>query len=168
MWTFLSNRVDRLSEWMGYISSWLVLLLIAEITYDTLMRYLFNAPSGWSYDITYMLNGAAFMGGTAWTLLRDEHVRVDFFYGKMSAKSKAIADVIGYVVFFFPSLLVLLYFSTKFAVRSWRMLEGSGETVWNPPIYPLKTVLCITILALLLQGVVQFFRRITALKEGGK
>jgi TRAP-type mannitol/chloroaromatic compound transport system permease small subunit len=168
MWSFLSKRVDRLSEWMGYISSWLVVILIGELVYDTLVRYLFNAPSGWSYDITYMLYGAAFMGGGAWTLLRDEHVRIDLIYGKISPKAKAIVDAIGYVVFFFPSMGVLLYFSTKSAVHSWKMFEGSGETVWNPPIYPLKTVLVITILMLSLQGIVQFVRCITVLREGGK
>ncbi len=168
MWLFLSNGVDRLSEWMGHVSAWLVIILIGEVVYDTLVRYLFNAPSGWSYDITYMLYGAAYMGGGAWTLLLDEHVRIDLIYGKISPKSKAIADAIGYVVFFFPSMSVLLYFCTKFAIQSWRMLEGSGETVWNPPIYPLKTVLCITLLVLLLQGIVQFVRCIITIKEGGK
>jgi len=168
MWSFLSNRVDRLSEWMGYVSGWLVILLIVVIGYDSLARYLFNAPTGWAYDLTYMLYGAAFMGGGAWTLLRDEHVRVDLVYGKFSSKSRAIADAIGYVVFFFPSISVLLFYSTKFAIQSWRMLEGSGETAWNPPIYPLKTILCITLLALLLQGIVQFVRCIIVLTDGRK
>jgi len=167
MWSSLLKRVDRISEWMGYVSAWLVVILIGELVYDTLARYLFNAPSGWSFDITYMLYGAAFMGGAAWTLLRDEHVRVDFFYSKISPKSKAIANAIGYVVFFFPPMGVLLYFGAKFAIRSWRLLEGSGETVWNPPIYPLKTVLWITLLALLLQGIAQFARCITAIRKGG-
>jgi len=168
MWLSLLKHVDRLSEWMGKISALFVVILIGVVTYDTLMRYFFNAPTGWSFDITYMLYGAAFMGGGAWTLLRDEHVRVDFIYGKISPRSKAIIDVIGYVVFFFPSMAAIFYFGALSAIRSWEILERSGMSVWNPPIYPLKTVLPVTILVLILQGIAQFARCIITIKEKGK
>jgi TRAP-type mannitol/chloroaromatic compound transport system permease small subunit len=165
MWSILSNFVDRLSTWVGRVSGWFVIILIGEVVFDTMARYLFNAPTGWSYDITYMLYGAAFMGGGAWTLLKDEHVRIDLFYGKMSPMSKAIADAIGYVVFFFPPMCVLVYLCTKYAFLSWKMSEGSGETVWNPPIYPLKAFLAVCIFILLLQGIIQFVRCLIVIKR---
>ena len=157
--------VDRVSEWMGKAGGWLCIVLMVEIMYDTLARYIFNAPTGWSYDISYMLYGAAFMLGTPWTLLVDKHVRIDILHGKMSAKSKAIAEAVGYVVFFFPPIVVLLYVTGAAALDSWKMLEGSGETVWNPPIYPLKTVLFLAMALLLAQGIAQFVRSITVIRK---
>jgi TRAP-type mannitol/chloroaromatic compound transport system permease small subunit len=168
MWSFLSQFVDRLSEWIGKAFAWLIPILIGELVYDTIARYIFNAPTTWSYDISYMLYGAAFMGGAAYTLLRDEHVRIEVIYEKVSPKSRAIIDAICYVVFFFPSMGALLYFGTEFTIKSWRMLETSGESMWSPPIYPFKTVIPITILFLTLQGIVQFLRCLIAIKEGGK
>jgi TRAP-type mannitol/chloroaromatic compound transport system permease small subunit len=160
--------VDRLSEWTGKASAWLIPILIAELVYDTIARYVFNAPTAWSYDISYMLYGTAFMGGVAYTLLRDEHVRIEIIYEKVSPKTRAVIDAIGYVVFFFPSMGVLLYFGAAFTMKSWRMLETSGESMWSPPIYPFKTVIPITILVLTLQGIAQFVRCLMAIKEGGR
>lgn len=169
MLPFLLQGVDRLSEWLGKLAGWLCLILMGVVVYDTLARYIFNAPTGWAYDISYMLYGSAFMLGAAWTLLRDEHVRIDLVHSRMSTKAKAIAEAVGYALFFFPSIGVLVYFSIKSAIASVRMLERSGETVWNPPIWPLKIVLSIALVVLLLQGIAQFVRCITTLKnEGGK
>jgi len=163
MWPLLPKFIDRLSEWVGKASAWLIPLLIAELVYDTIARYVFNAPTAWSYDISYMLYGAAFMGGAAYTLLLDEHVRIEVVYEKVSQKSRALIDAIGYVVFFFPSMGALLYFGTEFTIKSWKLLETSGESMWSPPIYPFKTIIPITALLLILQGIVQFSRCIASI-----
>ncbi len=168
MWSSLSKFIDRLSEWIGKASAWLIPLLIAELVYDTIARYVFNAPTAWSYDISYMLYGAAFMGGASYTLLLDEHVRIEVIYEKVSRRSRAIIDAIGYVIFFFPSMGALLYFGTEFTIKSWKLLETSGESMWSPPIYPFKTIIPITALLLILQGIVQFIRCLVSIKKGKK
>jgi len=168
MWSSLSKFIDRLSEWIGKASAWLIPLLIAELVYDTIARYVFNAPTAWSYDISYMLYGAAFMGGASYTLLLDEHVRIEVIYEKVSPKSRAVIDAIGYVIFFFPSMGALLYFGTEFTIKSWKILETSGESMWSPPIYPFKTIIPITALLLILQGIVQFVRCLVSIKKGRK
>ena len=168
MWSSLSKFIDRLSEWIGKASAWLIPLLIAELVYDTIARYVFNAPTAWSYDISYMLYGAAFMGGASYTLLLDEHVRIEVIYEKVSPKSRAVIDAIGYVIFFFPSMGALLYFGTEFTIKSWKILESSGESMWSPPIYPFKTIITITALLLILQGIVQVVRCLVSIKKGRK
>lgn len=163
-----ARYLDKTSEIAGKGSSWLIPLLILELMYDTVARYLFNAPTFWSYDISYMLYGTVFMGGAAYTLLLDEHVRIELIYEKVSPRKRAIIDIFGYLLFFFPPIMALLYFGTEFAFKSWKMLEGSGESMWSPAIYPFKTVIPITALMLLLQGIVQFFRALVSLSEKGK
>lgn len=168
MWSSFSNFIDGLSKWFGKASAWLIPILIAELVYDTIARYVFNAPTEWSYDITYMLYGAAFMGGASYTLLLDEHVRIEVIYEKLSRRSRAIIDVIGYLVFFFPSMSALLYFGTEFTIKSWKLLETSGESMWSPPIYPFKTIIPITALLLIFQGIVEFTRCLVSIKKGGR
>jgi TRAP-type mannitol/chloroaromatic compound transport system permease small subunit len=164
----LSHVVDRLSEWIGKASAWLIPLLIAELVYDTVARYIFNAPTEWSYDISYMLYGAAFMGGAAYTLLRNENVRIEIIYEKVSPRSRALIDAIGYVIFFFPSMGALLYFGTEFTIKSWQILETSGESMWSPPIYPFKAVIPVTVFFLTIEGIVQFASCLGALVKGEK
>jgi len=168
MWSSISNIIDRISIAAGKASAWLIPILIAELIYDTLARYLFNAPTVWSYDISYMLYGAAFMGAASYTLLYDEHVRIEVFYEKVSPRAKALIDAICYILFFFPSIGALLYFGIDFSIKSWKLLETSGESMWSPPIYPFKTIIPITASILIPQGIVQFSRCLMIIKKGGK
>lgn len=150
--------VDRLNEWVGKVVTWLVPLLILELVYDTVARYVFNTPTEWSYDISYMLYGAIFMLGAAYTLHIDKHVRIETIYGKLSPKSKALIDVAGYIIFFFPAMIAITYFGGIFALKSWKLLEAGGESMWQPPIYPFKTVLPVAAFLLTIQGVSEFIR----------
>ncbi len=159
--------IDRLSEWSGKAVSWLVLLLIAELVYETLSRYFFGKPTKWSYDITYMLYGTLFMIGTAYTLLLDQHIRVELFHEKFSLKTRRIIEIICYLVLFFPAMILLLYRAIDYTVEAWKIGERCRESYWAPPIYPYKTVLPIALLFLLLQGVAQFVRQIESLRRKG-
>lgn len=156
--------IDKVNRWVGVAVAWLIPVLILELVYDTIARYAFNAPTVWSYDISYILYGTIFMLGSAHTLQIDRHVRIETFYEKMSPKGKALMDIVAYVVFFFPVMISLVYFSSQFALKSWQMLERSGESMWQPPIYPFKTVLPLAALLILIQGVVQFVRSIQSLR----
>ncbi|MBW2095535.1 MAG: TRAP transporter small permease subunit [Deltaproteobacteria bacterium] len=158
--------IDRISEGVGKAVSWLIPLLILELVYDTVSRYLFNAPSEWSYDISYMLYGTLFMFGAAHTLAVDKHVRIEILSDKVTPRTRAMIDAVCYVIFFFPAVGALLYFGILFALKSWNLLEVSGESMWGPPIYPFKTVIPIAAALLLLQGVAQFVRCMTLIVKG--
>lgn len=155
--------IDTFTRWTAAVAAWMVPLLILELVYDTVARYLFNAPTEWSYDISYMLYGAIFMLGAAHTLHIDRHVRIETFYGKRSRRGKAMIDGAGYLLFFFPAVGSLLYFSSGFALRSWKLLEVGGESMWQPPIYPFKTILPLAAALLLLQGTAEFLRCVRTL-----
>ena len=158
--------IDRMSEWAGKGASWLIPILILELVYDTALRYLFNAPTAWSYDISYMLYGTLFMFGAAHTLAVDKHVRIEILSNKVSLRSRAAIDAICYVLFFFPTVCALLYFGAGFALKSWQLREVSGESMWGAPIYPFKTVIPLAAVLLLLQGIAQFVRCIKLMGKG--
>ena len=154
----ISKSIDNISEFVGKTVAWLIPILILELVYDTLARYVFNSPTAWSYDISYMLYGAAFMGGASYTLLLNEHVRIEIIYERTSRKTRAMIDAAGYLLFFFPSMACLLYFGALFTLKSWELHETSGISMWSPPIYPFKATIPVTAFLLILQGSVQFAR----------
>ncbi len=160
--------IDRISVWSGKAVAWFCLILILELVYDTIARYAFNAPTSWSYDISYMLYGSFFMMGASYTLLLDEHVRIGLFYEKVSPRQRALINVAGYIIFFFPTVLTILWFGAEFAIKSWKIAEHSGVSMWSPPIYPFKTIIPIASFLLLLQGAVQFARSLVSFVKGEK
>lgn len=152
------NWITRINTRITQGIAWLVPVLVLELVYDTAARYLFNAPTSWSYDISYMVYGVLFMMGAAHTLHVDKHVRIELFYDRLSARGKAIIDGLGYLIFFFPAMAILIYYGSLFAYKSWQLGETSGASMWQPPIYPFKAVLPLAAVLLLLQGMVEFAR----------
>jgi TRAP-type mannitol/chloroaromatic compound transport system permease small subunit len=88
--------------------------------------------------MTYMLYGTFFMLGAAYTLRRGGHIRTDSFYGEWSPRRQGLVDAIGYLVFFFPPLLVLLWLGLDFFGVSFGRGERVVSSPWMPVVYPLK------------------------------
>lgn len=154
------NFVDNLSTWTAKAFSWLIVILTAAIMYEVIARYAFNAPTVWAWDLSYILYGAHFMMGVAFTLYRKGDVRIDLFFKMLSPRRQALVDACLYPVFFFPALIVLLVAGIQFAHLSWSIQEKTGMTMWRVPIYPFKTILPIATFLLLLQGLAEFIRTI--------
>ncbi len=157
----LFKFVDRLSEWTGKVTSYLVLLLTGAISYEVICRYVFNAPTLWAQEVSTYLYGSFFMLGGAYVMLKDNHVRVDIFYSRISYRAKALVDIITFPIFFFLFVGILVWEGSKMAIWSWSIWEHT-QSPWSPPIYPLKTVIPVASLLLLLQGVKKFIQSIQA------
>jgi TRAP-type mannitol/chloroaromatic compound transport system permease small subunit len=145
--------IDAVSTAAGWLGGWLIVPMTLAVSYEVAARYAFNAPTVWAYDLTYMLYGAQFMLAAAYTLLKGGHIRVDVFYEKWSAKTRATIDAVSYVLFFFPGMLFVLYAGTLEAWQAWTIGERSDASAWRPVLYPLKAVIPLTALLLVLQGV---------------
>jgi TRAP-type mannitol/chloroaromatic compound transport system permease small subunit len=158
--------VDTFSAWSGKAVAWLILPLVASLTYEGLARYLFNAPTLWAYDLSYMLYGALFMLGAHYTLLKGAHIRTDMLWEKFSPRTKGRIDVIAYVFFFFPAMILLFYASVDEAWASWRMGELSEQTAWRPILWPFKAVVPLTALLLMVQGVSELLKSLYAARTG--
>ncbi len=159
MQSFL-NLADSLSIWCAKAFSWLIVILTLAIFYEVIVRYVFNAPTVWAWDVSYMLYGAHFMMGVAYTLHLKGDVRIDVFYKNFSPRTQAWIDVCLYPIFFFPALIILLYAGIVHVAYSWSIAEKTGVTMWRVPIYPFKTILPVATFLLLLQGAARFIRTI--------
>ncbi len=162
----IADKIDQLSTWIGWAVSWLVLIFTFFIGYEVAARYLFNAPTRWAFDLSYMLGGSFFLLGQAYTLRYKQHVRIDIFYTRFSPRAKALIDVIFYLLFFFPLWGGLLYTLIPYVASSWELGERSMQGYWQPVIYPFKTVMPIGVGLFLLQGLADFLRRINVLLKG--
>ena len=160
------QSIERLNEWIGRICSVTILAITAIVVYEVVLRYVFNSPTIWGFETTTMLYAFYFMIVGGYTLLHSDHVSVDFFYERLSSKGKAVLDIISYIVFFFPFTTVLLIYGYRFARDSWAIREKSWS-VFAPPVYPVKTVIPVTALLLLIQGVAIFVRRVAILAGKG-
>jgi len=152
-------------EWSGRIFKWLILPLTGGLTYEVFARYIFNAPTIWAYDMTYMLYAAHFMLGAAHTLYIGGHIRTDLFYDKWSAKTQGMVDAIGYLVFFFPGMFFFFTAGMEEAILSISLLETSDATPWRPPLYPFKCVVPASALLLLIQGFSEFLKSVYAVRN---
>ena len=158
--------IDRFTDTTGVWVAWLNLPLVLAVSYEVIARYAFNAPTIWSFDVTYMLYGTIFMLGSAYALHKGAHNRTDFFYEKWSDQTKGMVDSISYIVFFFPSLVMLLAASGNEAWYAYTISETSEQTPWRPILWPYKAVVPVTCVLLLLQGVSEVIKSVYAWRMG--
>jgi TRAP-type mannitol/chloroaromatic compound transport system permease small subunit len=154
----LVRGIDSASDWAGRLFCWLIVPLILGTTYEVIVRYLFNAPTIWAYDLSYMLYGAHFMLGAGYTLLKGGHIRTDIFYQNWSARTQGTVDALLYLFLFFPGMIFFFWMGSQEGLHSWSIGERSDASPWRPVVYPLKLVLPVTALLILIQGVSEFIK----------
>ena len=157
---------DRVSAWFGKTFGWLIMLMTFGVSYEVLVRYVFNSPTPWSLDVSFMMYGTIFMMGGAYTLSRGGHVRGDFLYRTWKPRTQALVDFILYILFFFPGILALVITGFKYSGRSWGYGEVSANSPAGIPIYQFKTVIVAAGILLFIQGIAQVFRCIICIRQG--
>jgi len=152
--------IDGVSTAAGWLAAWLIVPMTVAVAYEVAARYVFNAPTKWSYEVGYMTYGAQFMLASAYTLLKGGHIRTDVFYERWSAKTRATVDAISYLLFFFPGMSFILYAGAVEAWFAWEIGERTSLRIGSVPVpmYLLKAVIPLTAALLLLQGVSELIR----------
>jgi TRAP-type mannitol/chloroaromatic compound transport system permease small subunit len=160
------RSIDRFTDRTGTVVSWLSIPLVLVVSYEVIARYVFNSPTSWSFEITYMSYGTLFMLGAAYALHKGAHIRTDFFWEKFSVRRKGLIDSVAYIVFFFPSLAMLFAFSLEEAVYAFEVGETSDQTPWRPLLWPYKAVIPLACLLLLVQGVSELLKSLYMARTG--
>jgi len=162
----LVRIIDKFTDTTGTWVAWLNVPLVLVVAYEVFARYLFDAPTIWSFDITYMLYGTIFMLGSAYALHKGAHIRTDFFFEKWSIQTRGVIDSIAYVVFFFPSILVFGWVGWTEGFYAFSIGEVSEQTPWRPMLWPFKMVVPLACLLLLIQGVSETIKSLYAARLG--
>ncbi|MEL6496748.1 MAG: TRAP transporter small permease subunit [Cyanobacteria bacterium J06623_7] len=153
----IAEAIDLLNEWIGRITYWLVLLMVAVGAWNVIGRYLgkvvgVNLTSNSLIEIQWYLFDVVFLFGAAYALKYNEHVRVDIFYKNWSRRRQALANFLGSLVFLIPFSSLLIYYSWSTVINSWRIREMSPDP-GGLPRYPIKFMIILGAALLILQGI---------------
>ena len=157
---------DKVSMWFGKAFAWAIMVMSFGMGYEVFMRYVLRAPTDWAFDLSYMMYGALFMMGGAYTLSLNGHVRGDFIYRLWRPRTQATVELVLYFIFFFPGIIALIAAGWKYASRSLRYTEVSVMSPANIPIFQFKMIIVAAGVLMLIQGIARVCRCIIAIREG--
>lgn len=160
------TAVDTLNLWAGSVFAWLTVPLIFAMVYEVIARYVFTAPTVWAYDVSRFLYGAMFVLGAGYALSKGVHIRSDFLYRDWSVRTQGRVDLVLYLLFFFPTMLILLWVCSDWALTSLMRGERGSDTAWAPLLGPVRMSLPIGIALLTIQGIAETLRASYAAKTG--
>ena len=161
----LMRLINGINKFVGKLFSWLSLAIVIVCFSVVVERYVFANTRLWAQDLYVWLNGAMFTAVAAFALFRGDHVRVDIFYRPASNRFKAIADLIGVLVFLLPFVIVVYLYGMPFVQRSWGLFESSANVGGMPGLYILKGFIIIFAVLVGLQGLAMLIRSILILAD---
>lgn len=159
----VSRGIDAVNERIGKAAIWLVLLMTIISSGNAVMRYTVNYSSNGLLEIQWYLFAMVFLLCAGYTLLRNEHVRIDVVAGKLSPRGQAWIDIVGTLLFMLPMALLILTLSWPIFMNAW----NSGEMSSNPGgliRWPARLMIPVGFLLLVLQGVSELIKRIAFLQ----
>lgn len=151
----LARKIDGFQDRFGRGVSWLMLLMVVVVFTDVIMRYAFKTSFVWTQELEWHLFGVVYLLAAGYTMLYDEHVRVDIVYSRWSPRRKAWADFILYFVFFYPSAIMVMVTTWPFVKASYKVFEGSPDPGGIPLRFLLKSVIIVGFAILVLQAISQ-------------
>jgi len=150
--------VERISGFSGLVIAWVVFPLILATCYEVFSRYVLNAPTIWSFELGYMAMGVHALIGAAYTLRERGHIRIDIFYTYFSDRTKAIIDTAGYLLLFMPVICWVTYGLWEYWLGAYLSGERSGQSAWNPIIWPFHFTFFLGFFLLGLQGLAELVK----------
>jgi TRAP-type mannitol/chloroaromatic compound transport system permease small subunit len=160
----ISRLIDALNERVGRNIYWLILAAVLVSAINASIRKAFDMSSNAFLEMQWYMFSAVFLLGSGYTLLRQEHIRIDVIYGRFSRRTQVWIDIFGTVVFLLPMCLMFLYLSWPFFLHSIQ----SGEVSANAGgliLWPVKGLMPLGFFLLLLQGLSELIKRL-AFQQG--
>jgi len=159
----LIRAIEAASHKIGIFGSLLIVPLVLSTCYEVFARYLFDSPTIWAYEVGYMLTGSHFLLGLAFTLKAGEHIRIDVFTGKFTARTRAVIDLAGYAVLL-PMLVWLTLALSRYFASGYASNEKSGQSAFNMPVWPFRLVFFAAFLLLTLQALAEVIKLVRILR----
>ncbi|MCG6965991.1 MAG: TRAP transporter small permease subunit [Chromatiaceae bacterium] len=144
---------NRFSDWVGALSAILLLLLVSNVFYDVVMRYLFNDVSIGMQELEWHLYSMIFLFGVAYALKTDGHVRVDVIYERLSPKKRAVIDILGTVLLLWPFCFLVADYAIAFAYEAYDIGEKSGDPGGLPYRWVIKGMIALSFACVLISSI---------------
>ncbi len=162
----MKRLFGQIAIWSGKGVSFLTLLMVGLMFLSTMLSNLFRVNAIALQESATWLHAIVFMLGAAYTLQKDEHVRVDIFYRRWSLKKQAIVNSVGTLFFLLPTCVFIIYSSWPYVTLSWRLSEASAEVGGLPGLYLLKTIILVMPILLIIEGLHQLMIHCDVWKNG--
>lgn len=159
----LSRRIDRFSEWAGRSIAWLVLAAVLISAANAVVRKAFNFSSNSFLEIQWYLFSAVFLLASGYTLLRQDHVRIDVILSRFPKRIQIWIDIFGICFFLFPFVVVVIDLSWPLVARAWtsgEMSQNAGGLIR----WPVWALLPLGMALLGAQGISELIKRIAFLR----
>lgn len=159
----LSRGIDRANRLIGRSVSWLILIAVLVSAANAIVRKLFNMSSNAWLEAQWYLYGTAFLLAAAYTLLENEHIRIDIVYGTWPRRVQHWIDLIGHVFFLLPFTGLAIYLIAPWVLRSIELgeisMNAGGLILW-----PAKAMLLIGMSLLFLQGISEIIKKVAVMR----
>lgn len=159
----LSKRIDQLSEWIGRQVAWLVLAAVLISAGNAVIRKAFNVSSNAFLEIQWYLFAAVFLLAAGYTLLRQEHVRIDVISGRFSKRVQIWIDIFGICFFLFPFVFMVVKLSIPLVINAYEIKEMSSNA-GGLIRWPVFAMLPLGFMLLGVQGISELIKRIAFLQ----
>jgi len=159
-------RLESVNAGIGAAVRWLALFMVLLQFAVVVLRYVFGISYIFLNEGVLYMHAALFMLGAGYTLLVDAHVRVDIFYSRLSARGRAVIDLIGALGFLLPSMLVVAWFTWPSVRNSWAVIEGPISVGGIPASFLLKSLIPAFCVLLIVQGLACTLRDLLRVVSG--
>ncbi len=159
----LSRRIDAFTRWTGKRLAWLILVAVVVSALNAIIRKTFDTSSNSWLELQWVLFSIVFLLCSPWTLLDNEHIRIDIINNMLPRQVRNSIDVVGHVFFLLPLTIVMIITGAPFFMRSFEINEQSGNA-GGLPQWPAKSLIIIGFAFLLVQGISELIKRIAVLR----
>ena len=160
----LSRGIDAFTRWTGKRLAWLILVAVIVSAINAIVRKGFDMSSNSWLELQWVLFSIVFLLCSPWTLLDNEHIRIDIVNNLLPKRVRDIIDVIGHAFFLIPLCVVMIITGGPFFVRSYEINEQSGNA-GGLPQWPAKSLIIIGFAFLLVQGISELIKRIAVMQD---
>jgi TRAP-type mannitol/chloroaromatic compound transport system permease small subunit len=155
----LIRLIEKIVTVVGVVAAFLLVPLVLATCWEVYSRYVAGSPTTWAYEIGYMLTGAHFLLGLAYTLKENLHIRIDIFSGKMSPRTRATIDALAYALVL-PVLVWLSWMLVDYTLIGYAREERTGQSAFNALVWPFRLVFTISFVLFALQVLAELFKSI--------
>lgn len=150
--------LDKIGQVTAAIAMAMIVCLIAVMIFEVVARRVFNSPTIWAIDITYMTNGTLFLIGAAYTLQKNAHVRIDFLSSRFPVRVQHFINLAFYLCIFLPALWLTSHATVLKAYKAYVRGTLENMSTWEPVVWPFLTGIALGVVGLTLQIIIESIR----------
>jgi TRAP-type mannitol/chloroaromatic compound transport system permease small subunit len=159
----VSRAIDAFTRWTGKRLAWLILVAVVVSALNATVRKAFDTSSNSWLELQWVLFSVVFLLCSPWTLLDNEHIRIDIINNLLPNRVRDMIDVVGHALFLLPLTVVMIITGVPFFLRSFEINEQSGNA-GGLPQWPAKSLIMLGFAFLLVQGISELIKRIAVMR----